>query len=62
MGAVLHEVFALPRLRRAPGVSGTLKRFPYNINGTEYYQYLDANMDPTPWATTFILQVRFRFL
>ncbi|THH03477.1 hypothetical protein EW145_g6222, partial [Phellinidium pouzarii] len=56
MGAALRSVFALPKLRRSPGVSGTLKRFRYNINGTEYYQYLDKNMDPTPWATSLILQ------
>ncbi|KAI5116947.1 hypothetical protein M0805_003675 [Coniferiporia weirii] len=56
MGAVLKTVFALPGLRRSPGMSGTLKRFPYNMNGTEYYQYLDRNMDPTPWATSLILQ------
>ncbi|KAH8108866.1 linoleate diol synthase [Phellopilus nigrolimitatus] len=56
MGSVLQTVFALPNLRRSPGMSGKLKRFPYNINGTEYYQYLDKNMDPVPWATSLILQ------
>lgn len=58
MGAVLKQVFVLPNLRRAPGISGQLKRFPYNVNGTEYYQYLDAKMVPIPWATSLILQVR----
>ncbi|EJD07240.1 linoleate diol synthase [Fomitiporia mediterranea MF3/22] len=56
MGAALKTIFALPNLRRSPGVSGTLKRFRYNANGTEYYQYLDKNMDPTAWATSLILQ------
>lgn len=57
-GAVLNTVFSLKDLRRAPGPSGQLKRFRYNANGTEYYQYLDKNMKPIPWATTLILQVR----
>ncbi len=76
MGAVLSTVFSLKNLRRAPGISGQLKRyaeltppaanvlltilssFRYETNGTEYYQYLDKNMDPVPWATSLILQVR----
>jgi len=56
MGAVLSTVFSLKNLRRAPGISGQLKRFRYETNGTEYYQYLDKNMDPVPWATSLILQ------
>lgn len=31
------------------------------MNGTEYYQYLDKNMDPSPWATSLILQVSIFF-
>ncbi|KAL5512887.1 hypothetical protein ACEPAH_3285 [Sanghuangporus vaninii] len=61
MGSVLRTVYSLPNLRRAPGVSGKLKRFRYNVNGTEYYQYLDKNMDPTPWTTSLILQVSITF-
>lgn len=58
-GSVLKQIFALPNLRRAPGFSGTVKRFRFNVNGTEYYQYFDENMDPSPWRTSLILQVSF---
>lgn len=34
-------------------------RFPYNTNETEYYQYLDKNQDPVPWATSLTLQVGY---
>ncbi|TDL21825.1 linoleate diol synthase [Rickenella mellea] len=56
MTQVLKNIFSLKNVRVAPGLSGTLKRFRHEVNGTEYYHYLDANNDPVPWATPFILQ------
>ena len=62
MVQVLKTVFSLKNVRRAPGLSGTLKRFPCNVNETEFYQYLNKTQDPVPWATSLVLQVRPHFV
>ncbi|KZT38100.1 linoleate diol synthase [Sistotremastrum suecicum HHB10207 ss-3] len=53
---VLRAVFSLPNLRRGPGVSGTLNRTAYDVNGTRYYEYLDSTQKLTPWAQSMIIQ------
>ncbi|KAA1469100.1 linoleate diol synthase, partial [Dentipellis sp. KUC8613] len=60
---VLVAVFEQPNLRRAPGLSGTLKRYKTQAENTQRWEYLGQDQLPTAWPTTMVLQVRrFFFL
>ncbi|KAH7103029.1 putative linoleate diol synthase [Auriculariales sp. MPI-PUGE-AT-0066] len=56
MAQVLKSVFALKNLRRAPGLQGTLKRFPTNVYGQTHYEYLDKHQVLVPWANNMVLE------
>ncbi|KAH8104009.1 linoleate diol synthase [Cristinia sonorae] len=56
MAQVLRAVFSLPNLRRAPGMSGVLKRFPSDTMRTSTYVYLAKDQKQTPWATSMVVQ------
>lgn len=53
---VLKAVFSLKNLRRAPGPSGTLRRYVQDHNGTKQYFYLDQKQKISPWPTSMLLQ------
>ena len=57
MSQVLRAVFEFDRIRRGPGLSGTLKRYKVAEENTVRFEYLGANYLPTPWPNTMVLQV-----
>ncbi|KIM34230.1 hypothetical protein M408DRAFT_59813 [Serendipita vermifera MAFF 305830] len=53
---VLKAVFSLKNLRRAPGPSGTLRRYVQSCHGTPQYYYLDQKQKVSLWPTSMLLQ------
>jgi linoleate 10R-lipoxygenase len=53
---VLKAVFSLKNLRRAPGPSGTLRRYVQSHHGTPQYFYLDQKQKVSLWPTSMLLQ------
>jgi len=53
---VLRAVYAHNNIRRAPGKSGKLKRFPESMNPQYCHAYLDSKYSITPWpgSSTFL--------
>ena len=53
---VLRAVYAHNNIRRAPGKSGKLKRFPESMNPQYCHAYLDSKYNITPWpgSSTFL--------
>ncbi|KAH9986089.1 linoleate diol synthase [Russula compacta] len=59
MSQVLRAVFEFDGIRRAPGLSGTLKRYKVEGERTLRYEYLDADHLPTAWPNTLVLQYEY---
>ncbi|PCH36246.1 linoleate diol synthase [Wolfiporia cocos MD-104 SS10] len=53
---VLRAVFSFRNVHRAPGQSGTLKRFKTDAQRTSTFLYLSEKQELTPWATSMVIQ------
>jgi len=55
MAEVLRVILSLENVRRGPGQSGKLARFPDAALPMLHYAYLNEKMIQTPWPTSMIV-------
>jgi len=53
---VLRAVYAYNNIRRAPGISGKLKRFTEGTNVQYRHAYLDSRYLVSPWPSSLTVQ------
>ncbi|KDQ61436.1 hypothetical protein JAAARDRAFT_203950 [Jaapia argillacea MUCL 33604] len=54
--SVLRAISEFNNVRRAPGISGQLKRFPANANRAVRWEYLNDSQQASPWPTAMLVQ------
>jgi len=56
MAQVMKVIFALPNVRRGPGVSGILNRSPIEAYATRQWEYMDRKQRLTLWSQSMVVQ------